>query len=424
VAGVILRSRLIAPLLAAVAALLLVQYARIWTETPGVLARTSDFAGTYAAATLWREGDAAQMYDSAAEQRVSAHAEAPANHLDIPFENPPAAAVVASPFSLLDAATAYRLWSLLQLLLVGAAIVVASRVAPWPARTPRVVRLSVGMIALAGFGSAALWVEGQWDGLSVFGLALGYWAWRRDRSMLAGFAIGVTAAIAKPHLALGVVAFMVGRRDWRAFAGAAAGALATTGVALVAAGTAPLAAFAGALTIPRNNPLVEMQSVSGLLGSWLGSSRTVAVLALLGSALAYAAAGFVGARSRRRPDLFEPALAGAAALSLLGAPHLLSHDLALLAPALVFTCAWMARGEARSSSPWPGWSTIAALVLWAALSLASQRDLGNASPAPPGRVTPLALIVISAACVALTMRGHSLRGRVRSAVLQKADTAA
>jgi len=170
VANVALRSRLIAPLLAAVAALLLAQYARVWIAIPDAPARTSDFAGTYAAATLWRGGDGAHMYDGAAEQRVTAAAGAPSDHLDIPFENPPAAAIVASPFALLDAATAYRVWSLLQLLLVVLAVVIATRVAPWPARTPAPVRLAVALVALAGFGTAALWVEGQWDGVSALGL--------------------------------------------------------------------------------------------------------------------------------------------------------------------------------------------------------------------------------------------------------------
>jgi hypothetical protein len=414
---VILRSRLLAPVLAAVAALLLVQYARVWSATPDTLARTSDFAGTYAAATLWREGDAAHMYDSAAERRVIAQSGAPPNHLNIPFENPPAAAVVASPFSLLDAAAAYRMWSVLQLLLVVVSVTIVARVAPWPERTPRTVRIAVTVVALAGFGTAALWVEGQWDGLSVLGLALCYWAWRKDRSLLAGVAVGVTAAIAKPHLALGIAAFMLGRREWRALAGAAGSALVTVAFTLLTAGPAPLAAFVGAVTNPINSPIVQMQGATGLFGSWLGSTGTASLLALLASLIAFAIAAFLGARVRAHPNLLEPALAGATALSLFGALHLLSHDLVLLAPALVFTSAWIAgRAELRASS-WPDWQAFVALLLWVGLSIASRHDLGNSSPAPPGRLTPLALMVIAAACVVLTVRKAAARERRLAAPL-------
>lgn len=414
-ANVALRSRLIAPLLAAVAALLLAQYARVWIAIPDAPARTSDFAGTYAAATLWRGGDGAHMYDGAAEQRVTAAAGAPSDHLDIPFENPPAAAIVASPFALLDAATAYRVWSLLQLLLVVLAVVIAARVAPWPARTPAPVRLAVALVALAGFGTAALWVEGQWDGVSALGIAVAYWAWRRDRPALAGLGIGITMSIAKPHLALGIVAFMLGRRDWRAVVGAVGGGAVTAVFTLLTAGVAPIAAFVGVLLTPRYSPLVQMQGATGLFASWFGSGAAPYALALAVSVAGFLLAVHLGARSRASARLLEPALAGALVLSLFGAPHLLSHDLALLAPALVFTVAWTACGEWRRALAWPGWTTLSVLVAWVLISVASQHDIGNAQPAPPGRLTPWTLAAAAAGCVALvSSRDYGAVGSRRS----------
>lgn len=417
----VLRSRLIAPLLAVIAALLLAQYARLWIATPDVLARTSDFAGTYAAATLWREGDVARMYDNAAEQRVMVQAGAPADHLDIPFENPPAAAIVASPFSVLDAATAYRAWSLLQLLLVVAAVVIVARVAPWPERASRPLRIAIALVALAGFGTGALWIEGQWDGLLVLGVALAYWAWRCDRSVLAGLAIGVTASIAKPHLVLGIAAFMLGRREWRAIAGAAVGGAGTVAFTLLTAGVTPITAFVKVLTIPRYSPLVEMQGATGLFASWMGTNGTSYVLALIVSLIGFSVAAYVGARTRANKDLLEPALAAAVLLSLFGAPHLLSHDLALLAPALVFACAWIARHESRHAAAWPGWWTLCALLAWLVVSVASQHDLGNAGLAPPGRLTPWALAAVAAACVALTTRAALRRDRAQHLTVPSAE---
>jgi Glycosyltransferase family 87 len=426
---VIHRSRLIAPLIAVAAALLLAQYARVWVATPDLLARTSDFAGTYAAATLWREGQAAHMYDSAAEQRVLAATRAPSNHLDIPFENPPAAALVGAPFSLLDAVAAYRAWSLLQLGFVVLAVVVAARAAPWPERTPRVVRLAIALVAIAGFGTGALWIEGQWDGPLVLGLSLAYWAWRRDRSSLAGVAIGVTAAIAKPHLMLGVAAFMVGRRDWRALGAAAGGALATMAVSLLTQGPGALTAFAAALMIPRYSPSLQMQSAFGLFASWLGDTILANRMALAAAAISFCAAALIGARTRGRRAYLEPALGAAAVLSLFGSPHLLSHDLSLLAPVLVFVCAWVALTEARAGRSWPGPKSLAALGLWVAVSLASQHDLGAASLADVrlgqfGRITPWALLLSAAACAALMLRTPATAARASPAALHSADGAA
>src|SRR5438093_42955 len=142
-------------------AVVLAHYVQVWASTPVALSRTSDFAGTYVAATLWHTGRGANLYDENAEARVMASSGAPAGHLRIPFENPPAAAVVAAPLAFLDASTAYRAWSLLQLALLIAAIWIAARAAPWPERTDPVVKLALGGVALAGFGTGLLFVEGQ-----------------------------------------------------------------------------------------------------------------------------------------------------------------------------------------------------------------------------------------------------------------------
>jgi len=414
---VIVRSRLVAPLLLGIAALVLVQYGRIWVDAQP-LARTSDFAGTYAASTLWRQGETGKLYSGPAEQQVLARTGTPLSHLDIPFENPPAAAVVAAPLSLLDSATAYRVWAWLQLLLVIAAIVVAARAAPWPARTPHWVKASVGAVALAGFGTGALWIEGQWDGLSVLGLALAYAAWRADRRLAAGLAIGATSAIAKPHLVIGVVCFMAGRRDWRALFGFAMGAGATVVFSLATVGTSGIAAFASVVFSPAYSPLTQMQGASGLFGSWLGPTQLAYMLGLSASLAAAAAAAALGTAARRRSSVLEPALAGAVALSLFASPHLLSHDLTMLAPALVIGLAWMAGEEGRRALRWPGPGTLSAIAAWVVLSLASQRDLGNGTVGGPGRITPFALLLVASVwglCVAMTRSWrHGAVGRSAS----------
>ncbi|MGA8523181.1 MAG: hypothetical protein WB807_09015, partial [Candidatus Dormiibacterota bacterium] len=95
------RPRWFAAALIAVASIVLAHYAQVWTVVPGSLAATSDFAGTYVASTLLGSGHAEQIYDPVSERRTLVRAGAPAGHDNIPFENPPAAAVVALPFTLL-----------------------------------------------------------------------------------------------------------------------------------------------------------------------------------------------------------------------------------------------------------------------------------------------------------------------------------
>ena len=301
------RSRLICGLLAGLAVLVLATYVRDWAvvapQTP--LNRTSDFAGTYVAATLWREGRGAQIYDLPVETQALRATGAPADHSDIPFENPPAALLLALPATLVNGGAAWALWSWLQVLLMVAAVAVAARAAPWPARAGP-ARLAVSLAALAGVGTALLFLEGQWDGFAAFGLAGGYALWRRDRSFAAGLVMALGIGVAKPHLALGLAAFVIGRRDWRAAGGALAGAVALLLASVAAVGVGGVESYVGALLQPSNSPVREMLGFSGLFGSTLGPGRLTDVLTVAGGAAALAAAYWVGARARREPALRAP----------------------------------------------------------------------------------------------------------------------
>lgn len=394
-------------MLLVVAAVGMAHYTQVWSAIPPPQQRTSDFAGTYTAATLWRGGQSSSMYDVAAEQQVMLASGAPANHLFIPFENPPLAAVVAAPLSVLDAGTAYRLWSLLQLALLIAAVVVAARAAPWP--KPRVSwpNLAICGVAIAGFGTGLLFVEGQWDGVAALGIAIAYAGWRRGAAARPGFAIGFSAALAKPHLVIGVLAFMVGRRDWRGLAGAAAGALVVGIAGVISAGPGALSAFVRALLQPANSPTSQMQGASGIFGSLLGVGLVPYALSLSLGAVAVLAAGWLGTLTRHRTSVLEPAVLGAVALSLFASPHLLGHDLTLLAPVLVATLAWSMCREVTSATGWPGAVSLALLGGWAAINVASLFDLGHNSVGWPGRLTPWVLL---AGCVVLLVAMRPSRG--------------
>ncbi len=393
------RPRWFAAALITLASIVLAHYAQVWAVVPASLSPTSDFAGTYVASTLIRTGHAEQIYDAAAERRALVSSGAPAGHDDIPFENPPAAAVVAIPFTLLGAGAAWRAWSLLQLLLVALSLWLVSRAAPWPPALPRLSRLAIVLVAFAGFGTGLLFVEGQWDGVSVFGLACAYALWRRERPGAAGFALGFTAAIAKPQLVIGIAAFMVGRRDWRAVGGALAGAAVTVGIGLIGAGPRGLTAFVTAVATPSNSPTAQMQGSSGLFGSLLGQAPGVFFLAVGAGIAAAAVAGWLGTVAKRRPDLFEPALCGAVALSLFASPHLLGHDLTLLAPVLVAGLAWLAGRPGEWV--WPGVASLSVIGVWALLSFASLGDLSQNTVGLPGRATPWLLLLTAGGWCAL-----------------------
>ena len=401
------RSRMIRWLLAALALLVLGGYARSWAlaapQTP--LNRTSDFAGSYVAASLWREGQRGEIYDIPSEVRMLQSTGAPPGHSDIPFENPPAALLLVLPTTVLDGGAAWAVWSWFQLLLLAAAIVVAARAAPWPVRSSG-LRLTVCLVALAGTGTGLLLVEGQWDGIAALGLAAGYALWRRDRSLAAGLAVALGIGVAKPHLALGLAAFVIGRRDWRAAAGALAGAAALLLASVAMVGVGGVQAYVAALLQPSNSPVREMLGFSGLFGSWLGPGRLADLLTIIGGGLALAAALWAGARVRRDPALLELGLFAAAALSLLASPHLLVHDLTLLAPPLV---ALLGRLAARDRS-WPDPASQALLGGWIALSVLALVDLSGQQAGGQGlRLVPWALIGLgfgSAAALAAGAAGH------------------
>jgi hypothetical protein len=266
----------------------------------------------------------------------------------------------------------------------------------------RRAQLAIALVALAGFGTGLVLLEGQWDGVSVVGLAIAYVAWRAGRPGLAGFALGFTAAIAKPQLVIGIAAYMLGRRDWRGIAGAIAGAAVTVVIGLLADGPHGLVAFVSAIATPHDSPTAEMQGSSGLFGSLLGQAPGVYILSIGAGLAAAAVAAWLGAMTRQRPDLFEPSLCAAVALSLFASPHLLGHDLTLLAPVLVGGLAWLAGRPTEAA--WPGPGTLVAVAGWALLSVATMADLAQNTVGLPGRATPWAILLVAATWCALTVR--------------------
>ena len=395
--------------IAALSAVVLGMYAAQWLSVRAPQQRGSDFSASYVAAQLWRDGQGDQLYNQTLEAQRHAAINSPGFVTDLPFITPPLTAVLAAPLTLLDPQAAYHAAAVIEVLLLLAAAVVAGRDAPWPAGTGRGQRLLMTAAALASVATLAVALLAQWDGVCALAVAIAYALWRRGRPGWAGFALAFGICLVKPHLGVGLAAFMIGRHDWRAVGGAAGAIAVEAAASLVLVGPTASRAWFGALALSLgHSPPASTQGVSGFFASWLGWGPVTVVLAAIAATVAVAACALLGARSRTALRLLEPALGGAVALSLLAAPHLLGHDLALLIPVFVWLVAAATAADAASAGRWPGGGAGRLLVGWAAFNVVALLDLGNGAPAPPGRLVPIAL----AAAGAIALR-HCRPTRVR-----------
>jgi hypothetical protein len=403
------RQRLTAVVIAAMALSILVAYTVMWVDVSQAHIGGSDFTATYVGGTLLREGHGAAIYDQTLQAPLHAALIAPSRGGNLAFVYPPPAAVLVLPLTLLPLTAAYRVYQVGQLLMLALAVVIAARAAPWPlSRQRRFVPVVAGLAALAGQGSLALGLLGQWDGLSALGLAAAYALWRRDARFAGGAVLAASAAIAKPHLALGLAALLIGWRERRVLAGAASGVMAMLVVSLATVGPAGFGAFLASTQADASRwPLASMLGFTGLFGSWLGDGAATQLLAAACTVLALAGCVLLGRRLARDRSALEPCLAAATVLSLLASPHLLTHDLVLLAPVMVGLLAWAAVRDGPIA--WPGPHGRWVLTGWLMLCLAAAIDLGSEAAAPPGRVVPWALLGMAGV---LIWRLRRVRGAV------------
>jgi hypothetical protein len=373
----------------AIAAALLLAYVLIWARLPTADVDRSDFTSSYVAGLLLRHPGGAAVYDAATQTAVRDHLIAPVRNGSVPFVDAPPAAALVAPVTWLGLIAAYRLWTALSLALLVLAVVVAVRSAPWPEATPRIWRVAAGVAAMASMGTWTLLLQGQWTSLTALGLALAYRDWRHGHEVRGAVILVVTAGIAKPHLALGLAAFLLGWGRRRVILGAIGGVTGLAVASLAAVGTAGVLAFAGLATAQGGAwDLRRMLSFIAIPGAIAGNGTLGEVIGLAGTAAACVVAWRLGALARRHPGRFDRALIAAAILSLLGAPHAYAQDLVMLAPVLIWATAIAA--ERR----------IAVVSLWALITAAAFIDFIDGGAFPPGPLAPWALIVAAvAACL-------------------------
>ena len=345
-----MRTRAAVAIAAAVSTVLLAYYAIAWSQVTPVRERGTDFSASYVAALLLRSGDGAELYDQQAERSRHLTLLPAGTVIDLPFITPPTTALLALPLTVLDPGTAFRVWSVIELALLALAVWVAIRAGPRPSRIGRAPRAATLLMAIAAGGTYAFLLLGQIDGLAALGLAAAYAAWRKDRPAAAGFWMALAFAATKPHLAIGLGVWLIARRDWRALGGAVAG-LRRRRRRVAGAGRSRRASPGSCPRWDSRSATPRERARSAFPGWWRRGSAAApapATVAIAGSLIALGGCGLLGARSRGNPGALEASLAGAAALSLVASPHLLPHDLVILAPAFAWCAARAATAESRA----------------------------------------------------------------------------
>jgi hypothetical protein len=330
---------------------------------------SSDFTAYDTGAALVAEGAAARLYDADAQADAQARLIAP--HLFpgglMAFLNPPHVALVLAPLARLDFATAFRLWTALQL---GLVVLAARRVAALVARSS--LERAAVFTSVGAFWPVFYALQlGQLSPLLLLAALELYAALAERRHARAG--AWLFALAAKPQLLplfpiLLVYSGRVRALLWAGLFGALA--FVVTGAALgfdvwgrYARGLVSLERF-----FAQGTP-EHMTSLRGVLSLAFGARAAVTLASF---AALFVVAVLVEARWRRRrllgeePSAFARRYALTAALALVFSPHLFAQDLALwIAPLAIFLSALDGERRAafaRFALAWPlGFVVVAAV---------------------------------------------------------------
>lgn len=334
-----MRAHAAAPVVIAIALVLLAVYGMHVAGAGPAQGARSDFASGYTGATIVRDGDAHRLYDLTLQSSVGDRLVAPAR-LTLPYDAMPLGAVVLVPLALLPLDTAFVVSTTAQFLLVVLAVVIAVRAAPSPRPRSRAAAFAIIGIAVTQIGLENLVGVGQWTGVNAIGVAMAYRCLRRGSFTAAGVWIVATAALMKPDLALGFAAFFLGWGNRRALLGALGAGIAALGASLAVVGVGGLSALfsndlrlAGVLSQAGGASFIALPSV------WFGNTTLSYVGGAVGAVVCVGICGVLGRRFGRNPALLGPALAATTALSLLASPHAYLYDEVMLAPAVAWSLA-------------------------------------------------------------------------------------
>jgi hypothetical protein len=353
----------------------------------------SDFTSFYGAATLLREGHGAGIYNPALQESMHAALVFPDRIGNLPFVDPPAAAAILVPLTLLPLDVAYHVWGMFEFALLLLAVLIVVRSAPWPSSTPHRWKDAAVLAAMAGAGTYGVVVEAQWTPFLALGLALAYRQWRSGKLASGAFVLVLAAGLTKPHLALVLGAFLLGWRDRRLLGGALAGAVTAVLANVAVAGPQGLTGFIHlAVTSQSQWALSTYSSFVSLPALAFGHSSATYVVTGVAALIACAVGWWLGSAVRHRNGRLEVALASAAVLSLLAAPHALVHDTSMLAPVAVWMFAWAASRTSTDLATRPSVGAVGAA--WFVITAAGLVSMITVA-VPLGWVVATTLVVVA-----------------------------
>jgi hypothetical protein len=297
---------------------------------------SSDFTIEYSAGLLVREGRLDGPYQQP-ELAKTMQRVAPDSGIDprLPFNMPLGAALPYAVVSFLPLEVAFRVWQVISLAVMLAALIVLQRVAPLGRSA-----LAWGTLGLlAAVPTWATLTEGQPTSLVMLGAALLVASLRSPN--LASALVGGALVAIKPQYLPEYLLVLLAARRWPSLIGAGAAA----GVVLLS----PLAAGPAALTAMVHNALLANQAVDihlneALIGilAWAAPAGLVTALSLVICAAMIIGLGWLAWQKTLAPVTLA-IIAGT--LTVLGSPHSLPHDLVILAiPAWLLW--WLYRGAA------------------------------------------------------------------------------
>jgi hypothetical protein len=355
----------------------------------------SDFTSFYGAATLLREGHGAAIYNPTLQESMHSALVYPDRIGNLPFVDPPAAAAILVPVTFLPLDVAYHVWGMLEFGLLLLAVLIVVRSAPWPSLTPRPWKYAAVLAAMAGAGTYGVVVEAQWTPFLALGLALAYRQWRAGKLASGAFLLVLSAGLTKPHLAFVLGAFILGWRERRVLRGALAGAVVAFLTNLVVAGPQGLTGFVRlAVSSQSQWALSTYSSFVSIPALLFGHSSATYVAVGIAALIACAVGWWLGSVVRHHRGSLEAALASAAVLSLLAAPHALVHDTSMLAPAAVWMFAWAA--SQTSTDPAMRLSTVVVGATWFMITAAGLASMVIVVAIPLGWVVATVLVAVAA----------------------------
>jgi Glycosyltransferase family 87 len=290
------------------------------------LGTSADFAQFYSAGSVVASGNAPHLYDLAKDSELLRQ-----------FTHPPFEAILYAPFAQLPYAMAFRLWTLLNLICLGALFFLLRTYGP-----PFDLPSRLFFLAAVFHPILAAVVQGQDSLLSLLFLTCAFFALKQNHDFTAGLWLG--AALVKPQIVVPFAIFVACWRRPKALTGLAVSALVLAGLSVLIFGPQVLIQFPRMLLHMNDHAAASdfhllpqaMINLRGLFFVLLAKLVPQTVVNWITLIVSLALIAWFGFPFRQRP-FSDLSACLALVVTLLVSFHLLIHDLSLiLLPAFLF----------------------------------------------------------------------------------------